>query len=276
MGDSDASARLAALETELERTRLRLERERTARRESDRLAEEALSRLYAADEARTGFLATVSHELRTPLTAIAGFTALLLREREVLGEEVVADLLSRIDRNAASLRNMIEDLLDFSRLQRDGRTLTTVVDELAPVVETILDDQAPYLVDHVVETDLAPGVAAAHTPETIRRILVNLLTNAARYSPSGSVITVTVAADGADAILAVTDEGPGIPADERVRVFEPFYRGDQGHVMTSHGTGIGLTVVQRLVQQLAGTIEITGGDPNGSRFTIRLPLVSAP
>lgn len=273
MGDRDATARLTGVQAELERTRLRLERERTARRESDRIAEESLSRLAAADEARIGFLATISHELRTPLTSIAGFTSLLLRDRGKLGEEVVADLLGRIDRNAASLRNMIDDLLDFSRLERDEQTLAPIVGELGPVVRSVLDDQAPYLVDHVVESALAPDVHAAYDPEAVRRMLVNLLVNAARYSPSGTAITVRVAADDVHALVSVADRGPGIPVAERARIFEPFYRGTAAHVLATKGTGIGLSVVKRLAEQLAGSVEVDAVEPTGARFTIRLPLV---
>ncbi|MGQ0831454.1 MAG: CHASE domain-containing sensor histidine kinase [Microthrixaceae bacterium] len=231
----------------------------------------AAEHLREANELKTAFLNTISHELRTPLTAIAGFTDLLLGAP--LTEEQRTDYLHRVRRNANSLSTLISDVLAFARLDRGDAAMNPVELDLAEEVPLVLDQLAPLLQGFSVATELHGPARTIIDREALTRILTNLVTNAARYAPEGTTVTVAVEQRAGEAVLSVTDEGPGIPADERAHIFERFFRGATALASRVPGTGIGLAVVSELAERAGGGVEVSAPDGGGARFEVTLPGV---
>jgi signal transduction histidine kinase len=229
-------------------------------------------RLQELDQLKDAFLGTISHELRTPITAIGGFTRMLNDRWDDLTEEQRRDFLRRVGRNSASLGLLVDDLLDFARLERQALQTNVTPVPLDSVVAGFVAQVIPALGDHPVETDLAPDVVALADPRAIERVLANLLTNAAKFSPPGTAIDVALRAGEESAVLTVSDRGPGIAAEDRLRVFTRFYRGESDAARSTRGAGIGLAVVHELVTQMGGDISVRGREPNGTTMVIRLPL----
>lgn len=227
------------------------------------------SRLLEVDRMKTAFLGTVSHELRTPLTAISGFATLL--ERGATSGMSQQEMLSMIARNAASLDALIDELLQFTRLERDEVRIQLEELDVAEHVYRVVGQLAPLLRGHELEQRIDPSVLAIADAEALRRIVTNLLTNAAKFSPEGSRIRISVRRGFGEAIIEVDDQGPGIPLEDRDRIFERFYR-SPGTELDAPGTGIGLAVVQQLVRLQHGTIEVGDAEDGGARFVVRLPF----
>jgi len=253
-------------------------RDVTQRRETQRALAEELERqrnaareLEQNDEVRSRFLETLAHDLRTPLSAIVGFTELLL-ERAVPPEQA-RDLLQRIARNAQAVSGLVSDLQDFARLQRGAVTLDRREVNLSALLEDLCDQLASVTTTHKV-TCVAPPDLVVHADErALGRVITNLLTNATRYAPTDSWIQVTARREGERAVVEVSDEGPGIPVEERERVFDMFYRGTDPSVMAQPGSGIGLSVVRDLLALHGGTVEVIDGVTRGATLQIRMPLV---
>jgi two-component system sensor histidine kinase KdpD len=262
-------------QAELDRVRRRLERERQIRIEAEAIAERATARLYEADRLKSAFLGTVSHELRTPLTAIVGFGDVLCRQWDALDDAKRLDFVERVQRNATVLQTLIDDLLDFTRLDRDHFSLTLCNLSLSALVPKVVDQLAVELARHHVDVEVEDDVWTLADEVAVTRVLTNLLTNAARFAPEHSTIQVMVASREGQAVLTIEDEGPGIPVDERALVFERFYRGRNAATAQVHGTGIGLAVVKELTERMHGSVTVGEGRLGGACFLVFLPL-SAP
>jgi signal transduction histidine kinase len=229
-------------------------------------------RLQEVDRLKDAFLGTISHELRTPITAIGGFARMLDERWDDLAQDMRRDFIRRIARNSASLGLLVDDLLDFARLERQALQTNPTPMPLDTVVAAFVAQVVPALGDHPVHTDLMPGVVALVDPRAIERVLANLLTNAAKFSPAGAPIEVALRAGEQSAVLTVSDHGPGIAEEDRLRVFTRFYRGDSDAARSTRGAGIGLSVVHELVTQMGGDIMVAGREPNGTTMLVRLPL----
>jgi signal transduction histidine kinase len=228
---------------------------------------ENAARLREADRMKSEFVATVSHELRTPLTGIIGF-ALTLRNRwRDLSGELRDELLQRVEENGRSLEHLITHLLDFSRLERGQFRIEVAPQDASALVRKVLQNMAHELEGHTVIVSAGRDVEVMSDPYAFERVLGNLLSNAAKFSPTGTAIRISVSPEGELVRLAVRDEGPGVPADAIDRIFERFYRGTDGSV---RGAGIGLTVVKELVELQGGRVEVANADP-GAVFTVFLP-----
>jgi len=234
--------------------------------------QEMVGRLRDLDRMKTTFLGSVSHELRTTVTAIKGFANLLAMPGLDLTDKERVDYLERIDRNAGSLSVLIDDLLDFARLERQSLTVTPQPVSLSQLVPNVVDQTSSILTDHPLEVDVAPGVVAQADPSAVERILVNLLSNAAKYTPPGTPVSVRLRREGTKAVLVVRDHGAGIPVEDRERIFDRFYRVDSPTTRSKRGVGIGLALVLELVGLLDGTITVDDGEGGGAAFTIVLPL----
>ena len=237
--------------------------------------QDALARLRELDGLKTVFLGTASHELRTPATAIAGFAGLLSSSWDRFTEEQRRDFVGRIAANARSLSTVVQDLLDFSLLDRGALHVDLQPVDLGALVAGVVDRLAPAFMEHEVEKDIEPSPLVAGDPAGIERITTNLLTNAVKFSPAGTTIRVAVRADGADALLEVCDQGPGVPPDERERVFSRFYRGTGDAVLQTRGVGIGLSVVSEFVARMHGEVYVDDAPGGGARFRVRIPAASA-
>lgn len=239
-------------------------RDATMRREARQHLEESVSQ-------KSAFLRTISHELRTPLTAIAGFTDLLENSWDTFDDKTRREFLGRIGRNAVDLHALIEEVLAFSRIERGKVAVDPGPMNLAATVRSAVQKLAPVLAKHEVAVD-APEHAAAYADEDgVDRIVTNIVVNAARYSPPGSRITVTVQ-PGDPATIVVDDQGPGIPEAERRLVFEQFWRGNHSHVIRRTGTGVGLAVVAELTRLMSGSVHADEAPGGGARIVVTLPV----
>ncbi|HXX90803.1 MAG TPA: PAS domain S-box protein [Acidimicrobiales bacterium] len=256
----------------------------------------AAEELRAADRLKDDFLSTVSHELRTPLTSIVGFAALLESGDETLDDETRAHLVHRIGRNAVQMHNMIEGLLDFTRLQAGRVELRVAPTPLAGHIRSCVTGMAAVLADHTVDVAVPEEVTVAADAAGLDRILTNLLSNAAKFGPPGSTIEVRArpvpsppaseegpamptggpaAPMGAPAMIEVSvrDQGPGVPSEHRERVFERFFQLAPSHT-GKRGTGVGLAVVRQYVELLGGRVWCESAPGRGATFLFTLPAAT--
>jgi signal transduction histidine kinase len=232
----------------------------------------ATRRLEALDGAKSAFVATVSHELRTPLTALLGFGQLLATRR--YSPEEAQRLAGIVWRETERLTRIVDDLLDLSRIERGlaPRILPTavaVIPALGAAVELFRRARVTHHVVVAAEETL-PAVQA--DPDALDRVLKNLISNAIKYSPAGSRVTVSARAAGRAVEFAVTDEGRGIPAEALSRIFEPYYRAPEA-AEAARGDGLGLAVVKALVDAQGGAIRADSVWGQGTRMTFTLPAV---
>lgn len=233
-------------------------------------AQETDARRHLADldQMRTEFLATASHELRTPATTIDGFAQLVDTRWDDLPDEQKRDLIHRIARNARSLSQLLEQLLAFTRMERRSLVVELGFHDLDEIVRRVIDLSEPLLEHHEIVLS-SDGPAMAHVdPLAVERVLLNLLTNASKYSPPGTDIEVDVVRSGDRVLLRVSDHGPGIAEEERHLVFERFYRGGSQTAVRTRGAGIGLAVVKELADRLGATIEVGQTEGGGACLTV--------
>lgn len=230
--------------------------------------QDAVRSLSELDRLKTEFLGTISHELRTPVTAIYGFGSLLLETWDDVGDNERRDLLQRITRNAESLASLMQDLLDFARLERAALHVEPVEVDLSHLVRDGVSQLDHVVGRHHLETQVQPGLQAIADPEGVDRIVANFLTNAAKFSPIGSTIRVSLVAEGDRVRLAVDDQGPGVPPDERGRIFTRFYRGETGAARSTRGAGVGLAVVKEYVDRMGAVVGVTDSALGGAQFTV--------
>jgi PAS domain S-box-containing protein len=238
-----------------------------ALRESERRERDAAERLRSLDEMKNTFLAAVSHELRSPLTSILGLSLTLERHRE-LDDADREDLLERLSTNARKLDRLLKDLLDIDRLNRGivaPQYRVTDVAALARRSVASLDSLAHRSID-VVSTPVVINV----DPAKVERIVENLLVNAARHTAEDRRIWMRVAPHDGGVLIAVEDDGAGVPADLRDAIFEPFR---QGPTVSSHspGTGIGLSLVFRFAALHGGRAWVEERPGGGASFRVFLP-----
>ena len=235
-----------------------------------------VERMRAVDELKSVFLSTASHELRTPVVAIAGYSSLLAENWDVLGPDKARNLVDRVDRNAQRLSRMVEDLLDFSRIER-GSSLTheQVALDLGEVVTHVLHDQPDLARQHLVSVDAPGGTTVVGSVQAVERVVVNLVGNATKYTPEGTAIRVLVRSSADEALLIVEDDGPGIAAADRERVFSRFYRGEGDEVTRTRGTGLGLAIVTEFALSMGGAARVEEGASGGARFVVAYPLLAA-
>ena len=233
------------------------------RRSMDRIAE--------LDRMKSDFLSNISHELRTPLTVIAGVGRTLEDSSSILSEEDRRDLLARLNANAATLDSMLTGLLDFGRLEAGQLDVEPVDVGLRQLFDGVTDRLSSLFRNHTVHLDVEDGLTAQADPLLIERVVENLLTNAAKYTPPGSRIHVSAFGEGQEAVVAVEDDGPGIPPDELSHVGERFFRGGHSTTRSTRGTGLGLALVSEILDLHGTYLEVESKLGIGSRFSFQLP-----
>jgi signal transduction histidine kinase len=235
-----------------------------------------LERMRSVDELKTVFLATASHELRTPVGAITGYAQLLASSWDSLSSEEARTYAEQVDKNAQRLGALVEDLLDFSRLERGAGVVgADSVMDLGEVVSRILDEQPDLAPDHEVVHQTVQGLSVAGSMQAVERVVSNLVGNAAKYSPAGTLIRVFVSENRGRAQLAVDDEGPGVPPAEREQVFTRFFRGRGDSVVATRGAGLGLAIVSEFAATMGGQVSVTSAASGGARFVVSYPLAGA-
>lgn len=230
-----------------------------------------VTELRRLESLRRDFVANVSHELKTPLTAIRGFAETL-----VSTDVSSADLekyLSVILRHAERLSNLIEDLLELSRIESRKSPLRVGPVDVARVAAGIVAGMEPQLRARALEVKLVSNDAPLALADrgAVEQILTNLLDNAAKYTNPGGHVEVRVGAEGDEVRVEVQDDGMGIPKEDLPRIFERFYRVDKARSRDLGGTGLGLAIVKHLVQAMGGEIFVTSEPGRGSLFRFLLP-----
>lgn len=230
---------------------------------------EVSQRLREVDRLRTDFLSTVSHELRTPLTAIKGFAEILGDRSHILEAQDRNHLIERISASADRLDDLINDLLDFSRLERGLLRVTPEVCDARSIVARAIERSQLAVGDHRVVNAVPEGIEVFVDPTAIARVLENLLSNAAKFSEPASTITVAATVTDQRVDLSVHDEGEGIDASELDRIFDRFYRAG-GAENRKPGTGVGLAIVKELTEAQGGTVSVESRPGTGTGFTVSL------
>jgi hypothetical protein len=228
----------------------------------------AAEHLRAVDEMKTTFLQAVSHDLRTPLTTILGIALTLEHHATGLPTSDLADLLHRLSGNARKLDRLLGDLLDLDRLARGTLTPRRQLVDLGALVHRVVDD-AGVRDEHPVVVD-APPLQLAADATKLERIIDNLLINAAKHTPAGTTIWVRLGAQDDGVLLAVEDEGPGVPAQLHEEIFQPFR---QGRTIADHapGSGIGLALVAQFAALHGGRAWVQDRPGGGASFRVFLP-----
>jgi len=236
----------------------------------------ARDELRQESQQKDEFLGMVSHELRTPLNAVFGWTRLM--QENVLSDEERAEAADSIMRNAQAQGRLIEDVLDITRivnhklsLDRKILNLDGIVSEAAEAVEPSAEAKAVRLQTAIDARD--PLVYA--DPLRLQQVLLNLLTNAVKFTPPGGQILVRLSRNEDRVLIEVSDTGKGINPDLLPHIFERFRQGDTSSTRQHGGLGLGLTIAQQLVMMHGGEITAhSEGEGRGSRFTVSLPIVA--
>jgi signal transduction histidine kinase len=262
----------------MEKHQLQQRREEELRRQNEALAEEN-RRVQEVNQLKSEFVSLVSHELRTPLTAISGYLDLLT---EVPGDQATAkqqELLGIVKRNAERLVELIDDLLDLSRIESGKVELRiTAVDIVSVITEVVglLGPQIEAKGQHLSfdRTQSLPAVAG--DAERVRQIVINLLSNAQKYTPQGGRIWLTGRAEDGWVCIDVRDNGIGLSPDEQAHLFDKFFRARRPATQSVEGTGLGLPITRVLVEMHGGELTVTSAPGEGSTFTFTLPVAEVP
>lgn len=235
----------------------------------DRIQEAFRHRDEVEDRLRR-FVADASHELRTPVAAVSAYAELFNRGARQRPEDL-ARVMRGIQGETARMRRLVEDLMLLARLD-EGRPLEAVPVELVSLAAEAAETSRAVGPEWPVELSAKHPIEALGDPLRLREVLDNLLGNVRAHTPPGTRTRIAVGMDGRWATIQVADNGPGMPADQRARVFQRFYRADASRSRHTGGAGLGLAIVQAIVAALQGRVEVADSPEGGLQFTVRLPL----
>jgi signal transduction histidine kinase len=222
---------------------------------------------------KSDFVANVSHELKTPLALIRLFAETLELGR-VPGEQKAKQYYRIINKESQRLTQLINNILDFSRIEAGRKQYRLVRTDVARVVQEVLDayrfqiEQQGFTLEVEMAEDL-PEVEI--DSEAIEQALLNLLNNAIKYSPTEKYIKLAVLADGKRLLISVTDRGIGVAKSDQKKIFEKFYRAENTLVHETKGSGLGLALVQHIMEAHGGSVELESTPGKGSTFTLVIP-----
>ncbi len=246
-------------------------------------AEGERQRLLDLEQMKDEFLSTSAHELRTPLTTILMSAGLALEQLERLAaqdkiDSRVVDLVSLVVEGGQRMHSLVNDLLDLTRLEQGRATFDLEDLDLREVVSASVESIAPLF-------DSKSQKLGVHLPEfrcgvlgdrrRLEQVVINLLSNANKYSPSGTQIEIRVVRSGDEYHVAVRDSGPGVPADERERIFDRFYRSSLHRTDRTASTGLGLPIARKVAEMHKGQVGVESAPGGGSIFTLALPRAAS-
>jgi len=224
-----------------------------------------------ADEMKATFISIVSHELRTPVALIKGYASTLRRDDAIWDKNIIQDSLSVIEDEADHLTHMINDLLDASRLQAGGLTLTRTDLSLKSMAESLASRFQVQTRDHKIVAEFPDDFPLVLVDETrISQVLKNLISNAIKYSSDGT-ITISGKVQTSNIVITVTDSGPGIDPNDMPHIFDRFYRSDKAARKTK-GAGLGLYLARAIIEAHGGRIWINQQERQGASISFSLPI----
>jgi len=225
------------------------------------------------DRMKTEFVSSVSHELRTPLTSIKAYTATILRDPN-MPEQIRREFLTIIDEESDLLKNLIEGLLEISRIESETVKFAREPVDIAAVIDQVLSG-LQHLADKKniqLKTDIGDKLGQLQGDEgKIQSMVMNLANNAIKFTPEKGRVSVSAHRQRQELVIRVSDTGVGIPKEELAKIFDRFYRAHQSGKVTP-GTGLGLAIVKEIVNMHAGRIEVESQPGQGTTFTVFLPL----
>lgn len=232
-------------------------------------------KLRDVDTLKDEFLGMASHELRAPLTAIRGYID-LLRSGNVSPEKA-AEWMERIDLSAASLDNLVADMLDVSRIQQGRMSITSTPTDAAAITRDVIEMWRVPATEKglTLSADVPNEMVLMIDPERLRQVLTNLVSNAVKYTKQGSVVVRLMPVDGR-AVIRVSDTGIGMTTEEREHLFAKFYRAGGADVRAQRGTGLGLWITKQLVELMGGAIAVESIKDVGTHFVVSFPLPKHP
>ena len=226
------------------------------------------------DRLKDEFVATVSHELRTPLTSIAGSLGLLVGQWAGKLPESAARLLVIAHKNSQRLVRLINDILDIEKMESGEVVFDMKRVEVCPLVEQTIEANRGFAESYGVRVRLDPEckpVDVRADPDRLAQIVINLISNAIKFSPPGEEVVVGAEARGETVRISVRDHGHGIPAEFRPRIFEKFAQADATDARQKGGTGLGLSIVKQIVDRLGGELGFDDAPGGGTTFHVELP-----
>ena len=225
-----------------------------------------------AEEMKSTFISVISHELKTPVALIKGYAGTLRREDAHWDEETVRESVGVIEEEADRLTQLIDNLLDASRLQAGQMQLNKTDVRLDKMSARIVDKFRTQTSQHSFELNFVDDFPHIQgDEERLRQVLSNLISNAIKYSPNGGLITIAGHFDYEQVYVAITDQGIGIPAGERERIFDRFYRVESALSRRTQGAGLGLYLVKSVIEAHGGRIWVSSNSGKGSTFVFTVP-----
>lgn len=246
-----------------------------AEQERERLIRDQIIR-DERDEKRNEFISMVVHELKTPLSSLKGYSQLLGRRYERVGDAQGAHLAQRMDQQVNRLNGLINDLQDVNRMEGGKLQLRESEFAFDDLVADVVSDVQLTTEQHTIIIEGQTAATIWGDQERIGQVLTNLLTNAIKYAPESQTILVKLASDSHSITACVQDFGPGIPAEFQKRIFEPFYRVEGSEQHAASGLGLGLAIVADLIKRHQGDIWVESEEGKGTTFCFTLPLTRNP
>mgnify|MGYP004484392417 FL=1 len=239
-------------------------------------AREEAAVLAKNEQLRANLLRSISHDLRTPLTSISGNADVLLDQGStgtaVLDNQTRRNMLKSIRSDALWLNATVENLLAITKLEGGGMHLSTTLELMDDIVEEALRHVNPAVREHELKVVSCDEPALVNVDARLMvQLVVNLVNNAIVYTPAGSHIVISIAAEDGRVRCSVADDGPGIAPEDQARIFESFYTANHGLADSHRSVGLGLSLCRSIMLAHGGSIEVAAADPHGSVFTIELP-----
>lgn len=223
------------------------------------------NRLIEIDETKTMFIRAVAHDFRSPLAVVTGMAELLVGKAQSMSAEQLQQLSGTILKNGRKLESLVADLMDSQRLSQGVLKVERTQTDLADLVRAAIDDVD--MRGHQVETRL-PSITASIDAPKVERVIENLLMNAAKHTPSGTGVWVSLRDEGANVMIVVEDAGEGVPDEMKEEIFEPFVQGMEN----IPGTGIGLSLVRGITELHGGRVWVEDRADGGCAFKVLLPI----
>jgi len=242
----------------------------TRLRQREEALEDAYRRLRSLEQVKSSFMRKTSHELRAPVGALQSLLA--AAERQMPDGAPGRDLVARAAGRTEHMLDLIDDLLRYSRLRVAAQTMGRARVELAEIVRGAAEMFRPRAEEKGLNLQVQAAPAELlGARDSLTDLVNNLVANAVRYTPEGGRVTVRVGTEAGRPRLAVADTGIGIPDDEAPHIFDEFFRGREAKTVFAHGTGLGMTIIRRVVEMHGGDIDVTSAPGQGTEFVVTFP-----